>query len=194
MVYSRGQLGTGSTNSEEHPVLVDALAGIKIIDIACGAWHSAAVSAFGDLYVWGWNVNGQLGRSVYKDTTVTFSSGRTERIRHKMASVFPIPQLVDLPKTIEQQAVDDKRVASVDTDSNDLEAQYEVARVFCGARHTVVQTTCGQLLACGWNRYGQLALGDNNTSDVIRFTELKLPEPDWAGDVLCGSWSTILYK
>lgn len=34
--------------------------------VACGAWHSVALSTTGDLYGWGWNRFGQLGT----DTTL----------------------------------------------------------------------------------------------------------------------------
>ncbi|ETN60080.1 RCC1 domain containing 1 [Anopheles darlingi] len=58
----RGQLGNGEiSTSQDQPKLIDALAGVKIVDIAAAGWHSAAVSAFGDLYTWGWNNQGQLG-------------------------------------------------------------------------------------------------------------------------------------
>lgn len=58
---SRGQLGHGDTDSRESPTLVEALDGIRIISIASGGWHAAAVSDIGDLYIWGWNESGQLG-------------------------------------------------------------------------------------------------------------------------------------
>lgn len=189
LILSRGQLGTGSTDPEEFPVLLDALAGIKIIDIACGAWHSAAVSAFGDLYLWGWNVNGQLGRPVYTNTKVTFSNGRTDTVRHKMPSVFVEPQLVELPqrrKVIEGEGGGEQR------DNEDLDEQYEVVRVSCGYRHTVVKTACGQLLMAGWNKYGQLGVdGDEEMSDLTSFTKVKTPD-GWNGEVVCGRWSTCL--
>ncbi|VEN46761.1 unnamed protein product [Callosobruchus maculatus] len=63
---SRGQLGHGSLNDESEPVLVEALAGLKIVQISAGGWHSCALSRDGDLYTWGWNGTGQLG--VYDKT------------------------------------------------------------------------------------------------------------------------------
>lgn len=42
-------------------MLINALAGLKIIHIAAGGWHSCALSQDGDVYTWGWNSNGQLG-------------------------------------------------------------------------------------------------------------------------------------
>uniref|UniRef100_A0A2A4J9K9 Uncharacterized protein n=1 Tax=Heliothis virescens TaxID=7102 RepID=A0A2A4J9K9_HELVI len=57
----RLQLGHGDISSQEEPTEVEALAGIKIIKISAGGWHSLALSTFGDVYAWGWNDTGQLG-------------------------------------------------------------------------------------------------------------------------------------
>jgi len=59
---SRGQLGHGTLTSEEKPRLVMALDGMKIIKIAAGGWHSAAISETHDLYMFGWNESGQLAQ------------------------------------------------------------------------------------------------------------------------------------
>ncbi|KAF5296640.1 hypothetical protein FQR65_LT10180 [Abscondita terminalis] len=58
---SRGQLGHGHLEDELEPKIVEALDGIKMKMISAGGWHSCAISEEGDLYVWGWNSNGQLG-------------------------------------------------------------------------------------------------------------------------------------
>ena len=31
-----------------------------VTSVSCGTWHTAAVSAIGDLYTWGWGKHGQL--------------------------------------------------------------------------------------------------------------------------------------
>ncbi|CAH0554472.1 unnamed protein product [Brassicogethes aeneus] len=77
---SRGQLGHGNLDDLENPLLLNALAGIKITQISCGDWHSCAVSDTGDLYVWGWNSNGQLGLK-----------------KSDMVAVSSTPCLVDFP-------------------------------------------------------------------------------------------------
>ena len=41
---SRGQLGHGTVTNEDSPRLVMALDGMKIVKIAAGGWHSAAIS------------------------------------------------------------------------------------------------------------------------------------------------------
>ena len=61
---TRGQLGHGDIQQAKEPILVEALAGIPVKDIACGSWHSLALSEYGDVYSWGWNEAGQLGHSL----------------------------------------------------------------------------------------------------------------------------------
>ncbi|KAG3249122.1 hypothetical protein PI124_g6219 [Phytophthora idaei] len=57
------QLGHGSTQDELQPVVVDALRGLDsdIVQVACGNWHTAALTTSGDLYTWGWGKDSQLG-------------------------------------------------------------------------------------------------------------------------------------
>lgn len=59
---SRGQLGHGGLDAEAAPRELEALAGLPLVAAAAGGWHSAALSAGGDLYLWGWNRDGQLGQ------------------------------------------------------------------------------------------------------------------------------------
>ncbi|XP_076250887.1 RCC1 domain-containing protein 1, partial [Rhynchophorus ferrugineus] len=84
---SRGQLGLGHLDEEYCPKLIEALAGIKITCIAAGGWHSAAVSFDGDLYMWGWNGNGQLGLS------------------SQNISVMATPQVVDIQGYLDKKVL-----------------------------------------------------------------------------------------
>ncbi|XP_077497921.1 RCC1 domain-containing protein 1-like [Amblyomma americanum] len=59
----RGQLGHGGVSTEEAPRPIEALAGLQLTAVAAGGWHSAALAHGGDLYLWGWNRDGQLGGS-----------------------------------------------------------------------------------------------------------------------------------
>ncbi len=59
--------GDASSKFEDSlvPVVVPALHGIKIVDVAAGAYHTIAISFDGDVYAWGDNTYHQLGnRSV----------------------------------------------------------------------------------------------------------------------------------
>lgn len=60
---THGQLGTGELLPLDKPSLIEGLAGIPVKDISSGHWHNLAVSAYGDVYSWGWNQHGQLGHT-----------------------------------------------------------------------------------------------------------------------------------
>lgn len=56
--------GIGSTIVGTTPLLVgESLSGEKIVNIACGNHHSVAVSDKGDIFTWGRNSHGQLGKN-----------------------------------------------------------------------------------------------------------------------------------
>lgn len=127
----RGALGHGDVASYETPKQIEALAGLKIIDIAAGSFHSIAVSSFGDIYTWGWNTNGQLG--LPKVAQHTF-----DNISKSHQQVFSIPQLIDLED-------DDEAIKSV----------------YCGAKHTVLRTESNRIFVSGLNNFGQLGLSSS---------------------------------
>ena len=60
---SKGQLGLGNLEDIfDGQKEIEALTGIRIMQISAGGWHSLALSEFGDIYAWGWNESGQLGK------------------------------------------------------------------------------------------------------------------------------------
>ncbi|KAK0183097.1 hypothetical protein PV327_001167 [Microctonus hyperodae] len=60
-IGSRGQLGHGDLEDYNEPKLIEALAGLQVVQIAAAGWHNAVLTSDGDLYTWGWNTNGELG-------------------------------------------------------------------------------------------------------------------------------------
>lgn len=56
-----GQLGTGDTQPRSQPVIVHGLAGLTLVDIAAGGWHSTALTDDGEVYGWGRGEHGRLG-------------------------------------------------------------------------------------------------------------------------------------
>ena len=43
-IFSRGQLGHGSTQAEKEARVVEALEGVTMTTVAAGGWHSTAIS------------------------------------------------------------------------------------------------------------------------------------------------------
>lgn len=60
---SQGRLGVGDKRLDNSsvPRLVESLSKEKIVIIACGKGHSAAISNNGDVYMWGMGGFGALG-------------------------------------------------------------------------------------------------------------------------------------
>ncbi|KAI7841414.1 hypothetical protein COHA_004809 [Chlorella ohadii] len=56
-----GMLGNGTTSYATTPERVVGLEGVFVADVAAGGWHSMAISAEGEVYVWGRGEYGRLG-------------------------------------------------------------------------------------------------------------------------------------
>lgn len=113
---------------------------IQIIDIDAGGWHTCCVSAFGDLYSWGWNINGQLGLRIYE----------TNKNISKNPALYALPQIVDI----------------TNSENNCI----NVTSVVCGSRHTIIKTDEKEYFSTGWNQYGQCGQvinAENNNIDVF---------------------------
>lgn len=144
-------------------------------------WHSAAVSAFNDLYVWGWNVNGQIGLPLYT-TYETMPKEKGETVaRQKCSTVFATPTVIDLPKSDSNEHDDEDFVS---------ESQYHPVAVSAGARHTVVQIDDGSLMAAGWNKYGQL--GNESLNEESDRFHIISKHASTENQVICGDWSTFV--
>jgi len=66
-----GQLGLGNSKQELSPCHVTGLPEeVLIVRISTGQWHTMAITMFGDLFVWGNNVFGQLGLGHLNNVTL----------------------------------------------------------------------------------------------------------------------------
>jgi alpha-tubulin suppressor-like RCC1 family protein len=65
-VYSWGnganyQLGTGTAGIHRIPCRIDALQSLDVTSVASAKFHSAAITASGAVYTWGFGRGGRLG-------------------------------------------------------------------------------------------------------------------------------------
>ncbi|KPJ06671.1 putative E3 ubiquitin-protein ligase HERC2 [Papilio machaon] len=60
----RHRLGHGNADSVQDPKLVEALQGVKVIDLSLGATHGIALSSDGALYLWGTHDRANMRRPV----------------------------------------------------------------------------------------------------------------------------------
>ncbi|KAM3869981.1 RCC1 domain-containing protein 1 [Diretmus argenteus] len=178
---SHGQLGHGGLTSEEEPRVVEALWGMPMSAVATGGWHSACISAGGDLYVWGWNESGQLGlpsQALRKEqqgrsqqpgysTSISEETQEGEKQDEVFISIQAFPALLDVTQSC------------------------EVSTVSCGSRHTAAVTTTGDLYTWGWGEYGQLGHKTLMSSDEPQRTEFFKEQGMCVVDVVCGAWNTF---
>lgn len=126
------QLGLGACTLETklpRPIL--ALERFTVVQIACGAQHSAAVTSTGDLFTWGRGIEGQLGHS---------SCHLSSEINEAITGVQFQPRVVP-------------------TFLNKRKRARPVRGVACGHNFTVVVTQTGEVWAFGDGTTGQLGIG-----------------------------------
>ncbi|CAG2100699.1 unnamed protein product [Medioppia subpectinata] len=68
---NKSQLGNGNTINQSTPIQVmGVLNGCRVTSIACGRYHSLAVTDTGSVFGWGYNGNGELGLSTTTDQSL----------------------------------------------------------------------------------------------------------------------------
>jgi alpha-tubulin suppressor-like RCC1 family protein len=70
-------------NASTTPLMIAALRGADVTQVACGALHSMAVTRDGDVYTWGFGKNGRLGHGDEEDQMLPkrVEALRTEKIK-----------------------------------------------------------------------------------------------------------------
>ncbi|KAG0494376.1 hypothetical protein HPP92_005370 [Vanilla planifolia] len=173
------------------------LFGTPIKMVAAGAEHSAAVTEAGELYGWGWGRYGNLGLGDKNDRllpekvssidgermvhvacgwrhtiTVSFSGGlytygwsKYGQLGHGDFEDHLIPHKLEFLK-----------------DSS-------ISQISGGWRHSMALTSDGRLFGWGWNKFGQLGVGDNvdHCSPVL----VKFPDDQKVVQVSCGWRHTL---
>ncbi|KAJ1387800.1 Regulator of chromosome condensation, RCC1 [Sesbania bispinosa] len=163
-----GELGLGTTEDVLLPQKIQTLEGVPIKMVAAGAEHSVAITEEGDLYGWGWGRYGNLGLGDRNDRlipekvtidgdkmvmvacgwrhTISVSSsdglytwgwGKYGQLGHGDFEDHLVPRKV--------QALSDKCISQISG----------------GWRHTMALASSGQLLGWGWNKFGQIGVGNN---------------------------------
>ncbi|XP_015897159.2 ultraviolet-B receptor UVR8 isoform X1 [Ziziphus jujuba] len=172
--------------------------GSYVKEIACGGRHSAIITDAGVLLTFGWGLYGQCGHGSTQDqlrpTCVNSLSGIQVKtmaagLWHTLCIsvegnvyTFGGNQFGQLGTGVDQIETLPRRL-----DSSSLESKHaKIAS--CGARHSVILTEEGQLFSWGWNKYGQLGLGDS----VDRNIPSQVSVSGKPKNVACGWWHTLI--
>ncbi|KAA8547815.1 hypothetical protein F0562_004244 [Nyssa sinensis] len=150
-----GQLGTGDTQPRSHPVPVQGLSDLTLVDIAAGGWHSTALTDEGEVigncellremrprlpaspatvYGWGRGEHGRLG----------FGDDKSSKM---------VPQRVQL-----------------------LVGE-DIVQVSCGGTHSVALTRDGRMFSFGRGDHGRLGYGKKATTGLPSEVPINIPSP-----------------
>uniref|UniRef100_A0ACD5ZD62 Uncharacterized protein n=1 Tax=Avena sativa TaxID=4498 RepID=A0ACD5ZD62_AVESA len=193
-----GQLGLGNNEDSLLPQKIQAFEGVCIRMIAAGAEHTAAVTQDGDLYGWGWGRYGNLGLGDREDRFVPEKVSPLE-VGEKMVLVacgwrhsvtvsssgglytYGWSKYGQLGHgDFEDHLVPRKVEALKDT---------SISQIAGGWRHTMALAADGKLYGWGWNKFGQVGVGDN--VDHCSPVQVNFPDEQKTTQVACGWRHTL---
>ncbi|KAL1321543.1 hypothetical protein HN51_066382 [Arachis hypogaea] len=178
---------------------VSKVPGSYVKEIACGGRHSAVVTDAGALLTFGWGLYGQCGQGNNADQLrPTLVPSLLSTTVEKIAAGLWHTLCVTVDGHI--YAFGGNQFGQLGTGSDQPETlpkQLEASRfenkhssmVSCGARHSALLTEDGHLFTWGWNKYGQLGLGDSTDRNVPCQVLIAGCRPR---NVACGWWHTLL--
>jgi alpha-tubulin suppressor-like RCC1 family protein len=110
---------------------------LRVIQVACGDYHSACITADGLLFSWGLSSDGRLGHG--ESTTVSGSSSHSDTNQDEFSQVLPRPIEVF------------------------FRTKRRIQQVSCGSDHTLCIDDVKSAYSFGRGNYGALGLGDTNS-------------------------------
>ncbi|KAL3327403.1 hypothetical protein AABB24_035202 [Solanum stoloniferum] len=188
--------GSITTGSQKRKAL-----GSYIKSISCGGRHSAVITDTGVLLTFGWGLYGQCGlgntNDVLRPTCV--SSLLNTSIEAVAGGLWHSVCLCDHGRVYTfggnqfgqlglGTGTDHTETSPRLVDAPILENK-NAKVVSCGARHSAIMTDDSKIYSWGWNKYGQLGLGDT----IDRNDPCEVPTDDcMPKNVACGWWHTLL--
>ncbi|MDF2257433.1 RCC1 domain-containing protein [Streptantibioticus ferralitis] len=188
-----GQLGNGTTTDSTTPVSVSLPSGTTVPAIACGAYHSLALTSSGTVLAWGSNSNGQLGDGTITNrttpVTVSLPSGTTATAVGAGAdfsyAVTSSGSALAWGDDFISQLGDGGTTDQHTPVSVSLPSGTTVKSMAGGDYHGLAVTGTNSAEAWGYNGNGQL--GNGTTTDSTTPTAVSLPSGTTATAVSAGS-------
>lgn len=163
------QLGNGDAEVRQGiPRLVPWLGRLNLTSIVCGQFSTAAVTEAGELYMWGSNEAGQLGRGDFSASTSDPIkipiAGEVKSVSIGYGHVLAVTmdgKVFSWGKNFYGQlGVGDHRDKSTPEAVSHLEGE-TIVEVSAGQYHSLALTKTGVVYAWGYNRDYELGLNDN---------------------------------
>ncbi|KAB1210505.1 Ultraviolet-B receptor UVR8 [Morella rubra] len=177
-----GQLGLGTTEDSLVPQKIQAFQGVSIRMVAAGAEHTAAVTEDGELYGWGWGRYGNLGLGDRNDRLVPEKVSAVDGQKMvKVACGWRHTISVSLPGGLYTYGWSKYgQLGHGDFEDRLVPHRLEALRDTCisqisgGWRHTMALSSDGNLYGWGWNKFGQVGVGDG--VDHCSPVQVKFPD------------------
>lgn len=198
---SDGQLGLGNFDEcVRVPRNIKTLSDVQIAQVACGYWHSLALSKGGHIFSWGQNRYGQLGlgsqgQSVCTPQSVQSLQGIpfaqiTAGGAHSFARTFSGAVFGWGCNKFGQLGLNDTNDRHFPALLKSLRSQ-RVVYICCGEDHTAVLTKEGGVFTFGAGGYGQL--GHNSTNHEINPRKVFELMGNVVTQIACGRQHTLAY-
>ncbi|RHY55188.1 hypothetical protein DYB30_001880 [Aphanomyces astaci] len=177
-----GQLGLDHTQHQHTPQIVDALASQVVTNVSCGLYHTAVVTAGGDVYTCGKNDYGQLGlghsRSVKVPTHMKLTDADDKAIMgwsgyYHTAVVTDKGKLITFGRNDYGQLGIGSKEHRNTPQTVPLPAGSKVMSAACGCYHSLILLANGRVMVFGRNNKGQLGAG----ARTLPSADLPLPIP-----------------
>ncbi|KAF7840143.1 ultraviolet-B receptor UVR8 [Senna tora] len=194
-----GQLGLGTTVDSLVPQKIQTFQGVPVKMVAAGAEHSAAITEQGELYGWGWGRYGNLGLGDRNDRLIPEKVSSVHLLDEKMVMVacgwrhtISVSSSGGLYtygwSKYGQLGHGDFEDHLVPHKLQALSDKF-ISKIAGGWRHSMALTSCGLLYGWGWNKFGQVGVGDN--VDHCSPVPVKFPHDQKVIEISCGWRHTI---
>ncbi|KAJ7543575.1 hypothetical protein O6H91_09G043700 [Diphasiastrum complanatum] len=174
---------------------------VRLLDIACGLQHTAAVASDGSLFTWGSNAYGQLGDGSEDDCG---KPKRVKSLREEFVKSVACGAHCTAAITVPRRSKDVPSPNSRLWGSNHprifwgvFSCNTSIIQVACGMAHVAALSVEGVLQTWGYNEYGQLGRGlscegQQEARLVTAFVKFldEPPELVRVSKVACGEYHT----
>jgi len=195
-----GQLGLGHTRNVDVPTVVEKFIELqeKIVQVAAGKFHSAAVTETGRVYVWGKGSEGQIGI-----TPISIAPQLVPRYVNKLQDVKLraiacghsfVAALSERGELYTWGSGLTKKMLNVPQKLSSLNTSLTHPPCFIdfegGASHLAAVTDEGEVFTIGLGTFGQLGLGESLKTEALTRVEGDLKGVQ-IEKVCCGSFYTV---
>lgn len=198
-----GELGSGQVPQKSPiPRRITGLSDIKIIQVACGHYHTVALSEDSSVFSWGKNAAGQLGLDYKTSDTaspqlvkslrgvplIQVTAGGSQSFALSMSGIvfgWGKNNAGQLGFQMNPQRAGIFKPHAVTSLRN-----FSVTYISCGDEHTAVLSKDGTVYTFGNGSHGQLGkIVEGNTAEPQKIEEYE----GQVSQIACGSYHTLLY-